>query len=73
MFIIETGNKYIMSQVKSGHYTGTAMLIHTCGYKSDILCRRCEKPLVYRERSGMFCPACGHEVTIICPGCGKRW
>ncbi len=49
------------------------MLTHSCGYEVEIYCKKCEKPLIYKERTGLICPTCGREVTIICPGCGKRW
>jgi len=29
--------------------------------------------VVYRERTGLHCPKCGHEITLLCHGCGKKW
>ena len=49
------------------------MLRHTCGYELEILCRTCGKPIEYRPRQGLICPYCGRVVTLVCPGCGKKW
>jgi len=49
------------------------MLTHTCGYQASIYCKRCGRPLTYKERAGLYCPHCGRKVTAICPGCGKLW
>lgn len=49
------------------------MIRHVCGYNLEILCKNCRKPLAYNPRQGLYCPFCGHEVTLVCPGCGKKW
>ncbi|MCK4270978.1 MAG: DNA helicase PriA [Methanogenium sp.] len=49
------------------------MLKHSCGYEAEIFCKKCGRPLIYRENGGLYCPYCGREVTIICKGCGKPW
>ncbi len=49
------------------------MLTHTCGHEMEIYCKRCNKPLIHNPRLGLYCPQCGREVTMICPGCGQRW
>ncbi|MFA5003116.1 MAG: hypothetical protein WC502_09115, partial [Methanolinea sp.] len=49
------------------------MVMHECGYEQEILCRRCGTPLSYKERTGLYCPKCGHEITLLCPACGKKW
>ncbi|MDH7592838.1 MAG: DNA helicase PriA [Methanomicrobiales archaeon] len=49
------------------------MLRHSCGYNSKIICKKCGTELLYRERAGLYCPACGRRVSVICPGCGKVW
>lgn len=49
------------------------MLKHSCGYEAPLYCKKCGAPLSYLEVGGLFCPRCGRKVTMICPGCGKRW
>lgn len=49
------------------------MVTHDCGYEQEIRCRRCGTPVAYNERTGLYCPKCGHEITLLCPGCGKKW
>ncbi|MFA5395835.1 MAG: Sjogren's syndrome/scleroderma autoantigen 1 family protein [Methanogenium sp.] len=50
------------------------MLKHTCGYTAPIHCKNCGRPLMQRENnSQLYCPYCGRQVTMICPGCGKPW
>lgn len=49
------------------------MVRHECGYEQEILCRRCGSTVVYNERTGLFCPRCRRGITMVCPGCGKKW
>ncbi len=49
------------------------MVRHECGFEQEILCRRCGSPVVYNEKIGLHCQKCGREITLVCPGCGKRW
>ncbi|HDS62953.1 DNA helicase PriA [Methanofollis tationis] len=49
------------------------MIRHECGYEEPAYCKKCGRPLEYTERRGIYCPNCGHRVTILCPQCGKRW
>ena len=48
------------------------MVKHKCGYEEDMRCKRCGSPLI-ENKGGLYCPHCGRQVTVICPGCGKPW
>jgi hypothetical protein len=49
------------------------LLRHECGYEESMYCKNCRQPLTYNPRLGIYCPSCGREVTMLCPGCGQRW
>ncbi|KQC03419.1 MAG: DNA helicase PriA [Methanoculleus sp. SDB] len=49
------------------------MVRHICGYEAEIFCKKCGRPMTSTERGGLWCPHCGRKITIVCPGCGKRW